>query len=164
MKNLKNPPKTNLPFAQGSWILVLGGQYKHSVPLTSGCCDCWPCWAMRSLGMAQESDKTWLWGCSVPGQLRWVGRKCCSCWGLQAHAASSSAAEWQLMIILCGVWVKQFLQTLLYSCQNKEFWCCFGLAFNGIVIEKTRVYKQSLISWKQHSSKTLRGNLQTCHL
>lgn len=103
-------------------------------------------------------------GCGVAvchGQLRdgWEGNAV-----LAGDCEQRSSAEWELMIILCGVWVKQFLQTLLYSCQNKEFWCCFGLAFNGIVIEKTRVYKQSLISWKQRSSKTVRGNSQTRRL
>lgn len=167
MKNKEKPTQTKSAFCQGSWILLLRRQYKHSIPLTS---DRWhrveACWAMRSLGKAQKVPKP---GCGVAvcqGQLRdGLRRKCCPCWGLRGERRGQHcAAEWELVIILCGVWVKQFLQTLPYSCQNKEFWCCFGLAFSGIVIEKTSIYKQSLISWKHHSSKTVRGNSQTCHL
>lgn len=150
---------------------------KHSVPLTSGCRDCWhrvrgPFAIVRPWGhLAREvCDKTSLWDCCVPLAAQW--------WAWEGNAVlageskanaaiqrrTGSVGEWELMTILCGAWVKQFLQTLLYSFQNKEFWCCFGLAFNGIVIEKTSVYKQSLISWKQRSNNTVRGNSQTCHL
>lgn len=143
MKNKKTNPKQNCLLPRGAesfcWedntstvslsplaIVTVG---TGSAPVG---CD----WAMRSLGKAQNVTKP---GCGIAvchGQLRnGIIRKSCSCWGLQGKRrdqhSTGSAGEWELMIILCAVWVKQFLQTLLYYVRTKSS----GVALGWISME-----------------------------